>query len=66
MSYSVIYERFPIILDNSKLKELLHKSPYMNMDIPYVNQKYAKICVAKDLVNSRENVFSVNVLIERK
>jgi hypothetical protein len=47
MSYSVIYERFQIILDNSKLKELLHKSPYMNMDIHSETKNMQKFVLQK-------------------
>jgi hypothetical protein len=39
MSYSGIYKKYRVILDNSKLKEILHKSPYMNIDISSENQK---------------------------
>jgi hypothetical protein len=44
MSYSGIYKRYRFILDNSKLKEILHKSPYMNMNISFENQKMQNSC----------------------
>jgi hypothetical protein len=47
MSYSVIYKRFRVIHVNSKLKEILHKSPYMNMDISSENQKMQNLCCKK-------------------
>jgi hypothetical protein len=66
MSYSVIYKRFRVILDNSKLNEILQKSPYMNMDISSKKLKDAKFVLQKILVHFRENVFSVKELIRRK
>jgi hypothetical protein len=60
MSYSVIYKRFQVILDDSKLRDILRESPYMNMDISSENQK-CKVCIEKILVHFRENVFSVSV-----
>jgi hypothetical protein len=47
MSYSVIYKRFRVIFDNSKLKEILHKSPYMNIDISSETQKMQNLCCKK-------------------
>jgi hypothetical protein len=66
MSYSVIYKRFRVILDNSKFNEILRKSPYMNMDISSKKLKDAKFVLQKILVHFRENVFSVKDLIRRK
>jgi hypothetical protein len=66
MSYSVIYKRFCVILDNSKLNKILRKSPYMNMDISSKKLKDAKFVLQKILVHFRENVFSVKDLIRRK
>jgi hypothetical protein len=57
MSYSVIYERFQIILDNSQLKEILCRSPYMNMDISSENQNMQNLCRKRMLVHFTENVF---------
>jgi hypothetical protein len=49
MSYSVIYERFRIILDNSKFKEILHRKSLYEYGPIFWEPKYAKFVLQKDV-----------------
>jgi hypothetical protein len=57
MSYSVIYKRFRVILDNSKLRKIHRRKVLIRIWTYLLKTKQCKVCVAKGIGALQRNCF---------